>query len=855
VDVLLDDSGANISIVHPVKEGVELPVISKPHLRKLYQYVEENVRHLKATNRDVPHFGNLVYTYLQSLLPEPHASKMVDPCYREWQKCVDIYNMHKSAVDPNLTVVEQGEGAPISAASSASKPAAAAVKTKKKAKRVLLFSTAQSYAVAPRAVIAKAKPEEVRRIGTEESRRASEQQQADAAAIAAKKAQQAAEAAAEAERRWRAAEKLRAEMYRLYQERTLLETQQREAREKEEMMLQKERRAVFDKALEDLFSVSKIGLLGDLTSSSSSDKKGAKKSAMTNKNKLTFEEIEKRTMIAELQPFLDYLAVVHSTASTLLAWNKAGLKQLPAIFGLFSNVQEVNLSENSLIFVPPALFDLPNLRRLYLHHNRIKALPGIINCPQLQNLDLHSNNINLLPDLSLLTSLQTLDCEKNQIKLFPTGIEACTNLYHLNLKSNQIKIVPRELGEFMNRKLTFLNLRYNPIVNLPPHIYQQGTKATLQFLLDHSGAMTQLAVHSHLAADLKRILLELVPNLASDPVEGAHPQFQPSLLCDIILKSKVDQSEFPCHRAIVWARCPVMRPTLNGVKPKRVNILSIQSDLPLIPIDASSEHIKMLMAYWYSDSLMATTVKPLIATESLKVVDLAEMATINSQLDQIRASVLKENIEVACKFDHPYLKKMVEMGDQNEKNGPNEVVSTFGEDMKALMNAQNEHDVFFNAPSQDPSFLVSGNRFLIASRSPFMTSLFTGGMMESQEMVICLGDVSIPVVRAILEFCYTDDVETLDSETIVELLCTAKLYGLEKLQGIVESIVGYSLDYANVTSILTLAGQQQMKTLARAAKFFILSNWNTVTSQPDWLEVPEEIRNVITATAKKWSVV
>jgi Leucine-rich repeat (LRR) protein len=495
------------------------------------------------------------------------------------------------------------------------------------------------------------------------------------------------------------------------------------------------------------------------------------------------------------------------------------------------------------------------LRRLYLHRNRIKALPGIINCPQLQNLDLHSNLITTLPDLALLTSLQTLDCERNHLRVFPTGLEACINLYHLNLKSNHIKIVPSELGEFVNRKLNFLNLRHNPIVNLPPHIYQQGMKVTLQFLLDHSGAMTKLAVQSHLAADLKGILLKLIPNLSSDTGEGSLPQFQPSLLCDIILKSTVDQSEFPCHRAIVWARCPVMRPILNGAQPKRVNIFSIQSDLPLIPIDASSEHIKMLMAYWYSDSLMTSTVKSLIVTESLKEVDLTELATIESQLDQIRAAVLKGNLEVAYKFDHPYLKKMVEMGDQIKKDGFGAVGSTFKEDMKALMNAQNEHDIFFNAPTQDPSFLVSGNRFLMASRSPFMRSLFTGGMMESQEIVVCLGDVSIPVVRAILEFCYTDDVENLDSETVIELLCTSKIYGLEKLQGIIESIVGYSLDFANVTSLLTLAGQQQMKTLARAAKFFILSNWNTVTSQPDWLEVPEEIRNVITATAKKWSVV
>jgi Leucine-rich repeat (LRR) protein len=583
-----------------------------------------------------------------------------------------------------------------------------------------------------------------------------------------------------------------------------------------------------------------------------------------------------------LPPLLDYLAVVFANQAPLMSWPNAALTQLPPVFGLFQHVQEVNLAENSLVFVPPALFEMPNLRRLFLHHNFIKALPVLLICPGLQFLDLHSNCLTRLPDLTHLTGLQSLDCEKNEIRDFPTGIEACANLYHLNLKSNQIRIIPRELGSFMHRKLSFLNLRNNPIVNLPPHIYQQGMKATLQFLLDHSGA-SHIDGDANIASDLKRILMltlaghestqhtldmgkteqQLDSHSALEEIylnSSAPCSIHPSLLCDIILKSTIDGSEYPCHRSIVWARCPAMRPQLKRISQMRPTMET--THLPLVPISAASDHVKMLLHYWYTDRVVFTPIEPVSAKLGMTEYEIAETVALNSQLDQIRSAVLKDNLNLAGKFDHPFLRLMIEIGDHNNEPklddrsfSSNTPVSTYKEDLAALLNANHEHDVFFRVPLKDTSTLLSGNRIVMASRSPFLKALFTSGMVESKEMVISLGNISSSVVSAIIEFCYTDDVENLDPETVVELLCTAKLYGLVRLQSIVESIVGYSLDLENVSSLLTLAVDQQMKTLARACKFFVLSNWNAVTSHADWLDVPESIQNAITRTAKKWKVI
>ena len=127
--------------------------------------------------------------------------------------------------------------------------------------------------------------------------------------------------------------------------------------------------------------------------------------------------------------------------------------------------------------------------------------------------------------------------------------------------------------------------------------------------------------------------------------------------------------------------------------------------------------------------------------------------------------------------------------------------------------------------------------------------------MESQQVVIDMCDISYDTLRTIVEFCYSDDASDIHGEMIMELLMKARLFGLDRLLGFVESIVGYSLDVTNVSSILSVAYIYSLPRLAKATKFFALSHWSQVTSDPSWQDVEEEVRKKLTLTAIKWGVI
>ena len=164
-------------------------------------------------------------------------------------------------------------------------------------------------------------------------------------------------------------------------------------------------------------------------------------------------------------------------------------------------------------------------------------------------------------------------------------------------------------------------------------------------------------------------------------------------------------------------------------------------------------------------------------------------------------------------------------------------------------------DIAFRVMDDPTAPLIGAHKFVLCARSKFLENMLTGGLLESTQTVVTMSDISYDTLKAIIEFCYTDDVTDIHGDMIMELLMKARLFGLDRLLGYVESIVGYSLDATNVVSIANVAFVYQLSRLQKATKFYILSHWLKVTRHPSWAEIDPNVKEKLQKTAIKWEII
>lgn len=130
---------------------------------------------------------------------------------------------------------------------------------------------------------------------------------------------------------------------------------------------------------------------------------------------------------------------------------------------LLKAVEEIDLSNSGLEFIPNEINYFTHLERLRLHHNQITALP-YLQLPHLKLLDVSYNQVTRLPSHLNLPNLQSLLLDYNHI----TEVSPSVNLPELKkllLNCNQITKWPQEI---LLPNLTALRLNYNQITELPP---------------------------------------------------------------------------------------------------------------------------------------------------------------------------------------------------------------------------------------------------------------------------------------------------------------------------------------------------------------------------------------------------
>ncbi len=125
-------------------------------------------------------------------------------------------------------------------------------------------------------------------------------------------------------------------------------------------------------------------------------------------------------------------------------------------------ITRIDLSNNSLIELPFALFQIESLRYLKLSNNRLKKLPTG------KSKLFDDVNILLIKNENLLWScnqLEELECDMNELSELPAQLFLIRSLKHLNVSHNQLEKLPIEMWQAQS--LLDMNASHNQLKNLP----------------------------------------------------------------------------------------------------------------------------------------------------------------------------------------------------------------------------------------------------------------------------------------------------------------------------------------------------------------------------------------------------
>lgn len=199
-------------------------------------------------------------------------------------------------------------------------------------------------------------------------------------------------------------------------------------------------------------------------------------------------------------PSLQNLEVLHMSNT------QRTIQNFPTSLDSLSNLEELDMSRNSLQKVPHCLYNMPNLRRLNLSENEITELsPEVEFWKKLEVLNLSRNQLTALPQtvcklsqlrrlylndnrldfdgipggIGKLGNLEIFWASNNRLEMVPEGLCRCPVLKKLNLSSNCLITLPDAIHLLTD--LEQLDLRNNPNLIMPPKPVELQKGAGVEF--------------------------------------------------------------------------------------------------------------------------------------------------------------------------------------------------------------------------------------------------------------------------------------------------------------------------------------------------------------------------------------
>ncbi|XP_027630012.1 leucine-rich repeat and calponin homology domain-containing protein 3 isoform X2 [Tupaia chinensis] len=163
------------------------------------------------------------------------------------------------------------------------------------------------------------------------------------------------------------------------------------------------------------------------------------------------------------------------TDTTRADLSRNRLSEIPIETCHFVSLENLNLYQNCIRYIPEAILNLQALTFLNLSRNRLSEIP-IETCHfvSLENLNLYQNCIRYIPEAILnLQALTFLNISCNEIQTIPSQIGNLEALRDLNVRRNHLVHLPEELAElpliridFSCNKVTTIPLCYRNLRHL-----------------------------------------------------------------------------------------------------------------------------------------------------------------------------------------------------------------------------------------------------------------------------------------------------------------------------------------------------------------------------------------------------
>lgn len=156
--------------------------------------------------------------------------------------------------------------------------------------------------------------------------------------------------------------------------------------------------------------------------------------------------------------------------------------------------------------------------------------------------------------------------------------------------------------------------------------------------------------------------------------------------------------------------------------------------------------------------------------------------------------------------------------------------SSLAAELRAALESGDGLDVVLLCGGQE----LRAHSFVLCVRLPVLRSLLRGPLVVDHSAVPVPDSVQPAVLRRVLQFVYTDELEPASAEEAQHLLAAADHYGLTRLVAICSAFLVAALSVENSAFTLTLADQHGVAALRDAALVFVASNAIMVMRTPGW---------------------
>lgn len=126
------------------------------------------------------------------------------------------------------------------------------------------------------------------------------------------------------------------------------------------------------------------------------------------------------------------------------------------------------------------------------------------------------------------------------------------------------------------------------------------------------------------------------------------------------------------------------------------------------------------------------------------------------------------------------------------------------------------------------------HKAILASRSEYFESMFSGRMAESSQSTIEWNDIPSKAFGLLLEFIYTGSLSDSSSLVSTELLILADRFLFDDLKLACEAAISKTVSMSNAVDLLSMAHTYSAKNIQRSVARFIMKNRHELSKTPEW---------------------